>query len=140
MRILSVWNMLCLAVGAAGSAIASLLGGFDAGMATLLTFMCVDFVLGLICAAVFHVSTKTVGGALESRACFKGLCRKFAVLAVIAVACRLDVLLGVCYVRDAVIICYLVNEALSMIENLALMGVPIPDAVKSALEVMKNRK
>ncbi len=140
MKIIPVRQAICLAAGTAGGFIASLLGGFDAGMATLTIFMCVDFALGLIAAAVFGVSTKSEGGALESRACFKGLCRKFAVFAVIIMACRLDLLLGADYIRDAVIICYLVNETLSIVENLALIGVPVPEAVKNALEIMRNNK
>ena len=121
-----------------GSAVAALFGGFDAGIATLLLFQCTDFVLGLVCAAVFGKSTKSAGGALESRACFKGLCRKFGTLALILVACRLDLLLGVSYVRDTVVICYLVGEAISIVENLALMGVPVPDVVRRALEILRG--
>ena len=129
---------LCAALGAAGGAIAALFGGFDAGIATLLLFQCTDFMLGLTCAAVFGKSTKSAGGSLESRACFKGLCRKFGTLALIVVACRLDLLLGVSYVRDTVVICYLVNETISIVEKLALMGVPVPGVVRNALEVLKG--
>ena len=129
---------LCAVTGAVGSVLAALFGGFDAGVATLLIFQCTDFILGLTCAAVFRTSTKSAGGALESRACFKGLCRKFGTLALVLVACRLDLLLGVSYVRDAVVICYLVNETISIIEKLALMGVPVPEIIAHALEVLRG--
>ena len=66
MRILSV-------IGCVGSVIASLFGGWDAALVTLLIFMGVDYVTGLIVAGVFHTSEKTENGALESRAGWKGL-------------------------------------------------------------------
>lgn len=63
-------------VGAVGSAIASFFGGWDAGLTTLLIFMAVDYLSGLIVAGVFHKSNKTDTGSLESKTCWKGLCRK----------------------------------------------------------------
>ena len=127
------------AVAAVGCVITSLFGGFDKGIAILLIFMLLDFILGIIVAGVFGASNKTESGALESRAGWKGLCRKFGTLAVVLVACLLDNLMGSDYIRDAVVICYLCNEVLSIIENLALMGVPVPDKIKNALDVLKSK-
>lgn len=67
---------ICTAIGVAGSFIASMFGGWDAALATLVIFMAIDYVTGLIVAGVFHNSGKTENGALESRAGWKGLCRK----------------------------------------------------------------
>lgn len=63
---------ICTAIGVAGSFIASLFGGWDAALATLVIFMAIDYVTGLIVAGVFHNSGKTENGALESRAGWKG--------------------------------------------------------------------
>lgn len=60
---------ICAALGAVGSAAATLFGGWDAGLATLLIFMGLDYVSGLVVAGVFHTSTKTDTGTLESKAC-----------------------------------------------------------------------
>ncbi len=126
-------------VGMVGGLIASCFGGWTAGLTTLLIFMGIDFVTGLVCAAIFHKSTKTNSGALESRAGFKGLCRKGAVLLLVLVGYRLDLAIGTTYIRDAVCIAFTVNETLSIIENVGLMGVPIPEVLKKAIDVLKDK-
>ena len=83
------------AVGAAGSIIASLFGGWDTALVTLIIFMGVDYLTGLIVAGVFHNSEKTASGTLESRAGWKGLCRKGATLLVVLVAIPGVIILGV---------------------------------------------
>lgn len=69
-------NEICAAIGIVGGAIASLLGGWDTALQTLIIFMAIDYITGLIVAGVFHTSPKTKTGTLESRAGWKGLCRK----------------------------------------------------------------
>ena len=87
-------NMLCTVVGLVGSWLASLFGGWDTALSTLLIFMAVDYVTGLVVAGVFHRSKKTDTGKLESRAGWKGLCRKGASLLIVLVAYRLDIVIG----------------------------------------------
>lgn len=132
-------QMICTAIGAAGSFIASIFGGWDTALATLLIFMAVDYITGLLVAGVFHASPKSENGALESKAGFKGLIRKGLVLVVILVACRMDMLLGVNYIRDAACIAFIVNELISMVENFGLMGVPFPEPIKEAIELLQNK-
>ena len=67
---------ICTAVGVVGSAIAAAFGGWDQALVTLVIFMVIDYLSGLIVAGIFHNSRKTENGALESRAGWKGLCRK----------------------------------------------------------------
>ena len=131
-RILSV-------IGCVGSVIASLFGGWDAALVTLLIFMGVDYVTGLIVAGVFHTSEKTENGTLESRAGWKGLCRKGVTLLVVLVACRLDLMMGSNFIRDAVVIAFVANETISIIENAGLMGVPIPAVIVKAIGVLKKK-
>lgn len=126
-------------LGCAGSVIASLFGGWDAALVTLLIFMGVDYVTGLIVAGVFHTSEKTENGTLESRAGWKGLCRKGVTLLVVLVACRLDLMMGSNFIRDAVVIAFVANETISIIENAGLMGIPIPAVVVKAIEVLKKK-
>ena len=106
---------ICTAVGVAGGFIASLFGGWDAALTTLLIFMGVDYVTGLIVAGVFHRSQKSTDGALESRAGWKGLCRKGMTLLVVLVACRLDLVTGSTFIRDTAIIAFIANETISII-------------------------
>ncbi len=130
---------ICTAIGVVGSTIASFFGGFDAALITLLIFMGVDYATGLIVAGVFHKSEKTENGALESRAGWKGLCRKGVSLLVVLVACRLDMIMGSNFIRDATVIAFIANETISIIENAGLMGVPVPSVITKAIEVLKKK-
>lgn len=133
-------NILISIIGVIGSAIASAFGGWSTGLTTLVIFMAIDYLTGLIVAGVFHKSTKTETGTLESRAGFKGLCRKGAMLLVVLVAYRLDLAVGTAYIKDAVIIAFIANEAISIIENAGLMGVPMNDALKNAIDVLQKKE
>lgn len=130
---------ICALIGMGGSLIASLFGGWDAALVTLLIFMGIDYVTGLIVAGVFNASGKTATGALESHAGWKGLCKKGMTLLVVLVACRLDLMMGSNFIRDAVVIAFVANETISIIENAGLMGIPIPAVIIRAIEVLKNQ-
>ena len=132
-------NGLCTVIGTVGGFIASLFGGWDTALATLLIFMAVDYVTGLIVAGVFHKSQKTASGALESRAGWKGLCRKGTSLLVVLVAYRLDLVIGSNFVKDATIIAFIANETISIIENAGLMGAPSPAVIVKAIDVLKQK-
>ncbi len=132
-------ELLCLSIGVSGSVIAGLFGGWDAALLTLLIFMAIDYITGLVVAGVFHNSPKTENGNIESKAGWKGLCRKCMTLLFVLVATRLDVMLGAEYIRDGVCICFIVNETISIIENAGLMGVPIPKQIVNAIEILKNK-
>lgn len=132
-------NILISIIGVIGSAIASAFGGWTTGLTTLVIFMAIDYITGLIVAGVFHKSTKTETGTLESRAGFKGLCRKGAMLLVVLVAYRLDLAVGTAYIKDAVIIAFMANEAISIIENAGLMGVPMNDTLKNAIDILQKK-
>lgn len=130
---------ICTAIGVVGSVIASLFGGWDAALVTLVIFMAIDYVTGLLVAGVFHNSGKTENGALESRAGWKGLCRKCITLLMVLVATRLDLVTGTNFIRDAVVIAFIANETISIVENAGLMGINIPPAITSAIEVLKKK-
>lgn len=137
---MTVKEGICTGVGLLGSFIASLFGGWDTGLVTLLIFMGIDYVSGLIVAGVFHNSKKTESGTLESKAGWKGLCRKGMTLLFVLIAYRLDLALGVSYIRDAVIIGFMANELISIVENAGLMGLPLPDAITKAIDVLTQKK
>lgn len=134
-----VKNGVCTMVGVIGSLIASQFGGWDAALSTLILFMAVDYITGLVVAGVFHASPKSKDGALESRAGWKGLCRKGVTLLIVLVACHLDTVMGSNFIRDATVIAFIANETLSIIENAGLMGVPIPKALTGAIEILKQK-
>ena len=132
-------NAICTTAGAIGGVIASLFGGWDAGLATLVMFMAIDYVSGLVVAGVFHNSKKTSSGALESKAGWKGLCRKGMSLLFVLIAYRLDLAIGSNYIRDAVIIGFIVNETIGIVENAGLMGVPLPEVINKAIDILTSK-
>ena len=133
-----MWKKLSEFIAAIGGAIASFFVTMPPLVWILIAVMSIDYVTGLIVAGVFHTSPKTENGALESRAGWKGLCRKGVTLLVVLVACRLDMVMGSNFIRDAAIIAFIANETISIIENAGLMGVPIPAVVVKAIEVLKE--
>ncbi len=132
-------DILTAGVGALGGFMSWLYGGFSDAMLALIVFMALDYVTGLIVAGVFHKSSKTETGALESKAGWKGLCRKGMTLGIVMMAALLDRVMGTSYIRDAVIIGFIFNESLSILENAGLMGVSYPQSLKNALDLL-NRK
>lgn len=134
-----VKNGVCTMVGVIGSLIASQFGGWDAALSTLILFMAVDYITGLVVAGVFHASPKSKSGTLESRAGWKGLIRKGETLLIVLVACRLDAVMGSNFVRDAAVIAFVANETISIIENAGLMGLPIPEVIIKAVDILKQK-
>ncbi|MED9967674.1 MAG: phage holin family protein [Blautia sp.] len=126
-------------IGLAGSAVVSLFGGWDLCLQTLMLFMGIDWLTGgILLPAVFGKSPKSSNGALESRAGWKGLCRKVMTLFYVLIAARLDALMGTEYLRNAVCIGFIANEALSIVENAGLMGLPLPVGLKKAINILKD--
>ena len=123
----------------AGSALTELFGGWDMALETLLILMAADWITGgLLLPAVFGKSPKSPNGALESRAGWKGLCRKGMTLFYILIAARMDRLLGMDYIRNAVCIGFIANELLSIVENAGLMGVPLPAMIRKVIDILKE--
>ena len=122
-----------------GAWVSELFGGWDTAIVTLMLFMALDYISGLIVAGVFHDSDKTQSGKLDSAACWRGLLKKGMTLVVVLVAVRLDIVLGTSFVREAVVIAYIVNETISIIENAGRMGLPIPDALMKAIEQLQGK-
>ncbi len=122
-----------------GSAIAELFGGWDMALQTLVIFMAVDWITGgILLPGVFGKSPKSTNGAMESHAGWKGLCRKAMTLFYVLVAARLDALMHTDYLRDAVCIGFIANEALSIAENAGLMGLPMPSYIKKGIDILKT--
>lgn len=130
-------QMICTVLGLAGSMLAAAFGGWDTALIALVICMGVDYVSGSIVALVFHNSRKSETGAYNSTYGLKGLCKKGLMLLFVIVAVQVDRLMGSEYVRDAVCIGFCTNEVLSIVENLGLAGVPMPQAVVKALEQLQ---
>ena len=132
-------SIICSVIGTIGSAIAYVLGGWDASVITLFVFMGIDYLTGFILALVFHKSPKSKTGALDSKAGWKGLAKKGITILFVVIAVRLDLMLGTTYIRDAVCIAFIVNELISIVENAGLMGIPIPSIITKAIDILKSK-
>ena len=133
-------NLVCTSIGMVGAAVSTIFGGWSEALTTLLICMVIDYITGLVVAGVFHNSPKSETGALESNAGLKGLFRKAAMLLFVLIGHRLDLAVGTTYIRDAVCIAFIANEVLSLVENAGLMGVPIPEVLTNAIDVLKNKE
>ena len=127
------------ALGALGGFISSLFGGWDSALTTLVIFMAIDYVTGLLVAGVIKKSKKSENGALESRAGWKGLCRKGKTLLILLIAVQLDLAMESAFIRDGVVIAYVINEAISITENAGLMGMPVPSVIQKAIDVLQKK-
>lgn len=129
---------LCTIFGIIGSICAGFFGGWDASIKALLLFMLIDVILGFTCAGM-KKSSKSESGGLQSNACWIGLCRKFVTLMLVVVSVQLDAVLGVSYIRDAVCIAFMVNELISIVENVGLMGIKLPEPLMSAIDILQRK-
>ena len=130
---------VCTIIGTVGSVVANLFGGWSDDMITLVICMGIDFIMGLAIAGIFHKSSKTETGALDSKVGWKGLCKKGVTLLFVLIAYRLDILFNTEYIRTATIIGFIANEVISIVENAGLMGLPLPSVIVKAIDVLKNK-
>ncbi len=131
-------SAICTWIGVAGAFLASALGGWDAPLGSLVVFMAVDFATGLLAAGAGK-SPKTARGGISSAVIFTGLAKKTVILLLVLIGYRIDLVLGLGYVRNTVIIGFLANELISVVENAGLLGVPMPEVIKNVLEILKSK-
>ena len=139
MNAIQIKNGVLAALATVGTFVAHALGGWDAAMQVLVALMALDYLTGILVAAVWQRSNKSSTGALDSKAGFKGLCKKGMILLLVWLGVLLDNAFGTTYVRMAVIIFFIGNEGISFLENLGLMGVPFPEFLKKALEALRDQ-
>lgn len=127
------WNSIQLVFAAVGGWLGYFLGGYDGLLYALVVFMAADYITGIMCA----VSDKK----LSSEVGFKGICRKVLILMLVGIANLLDVqVIGTgAVLRTAVIFFYLSNEGVSLLENAAHLGLPIPEKLKAILAQLHDR-
>ena len=127
------WNTIQLIFAAMGGWLGYFLGGCDGLLFALMAFVVIDYITGVMCA----ISDKT----LSSEVGFKGICRKVLIFLLVGIGHIVDAQVigsgGV--LRTAVIFFYLSNEGVSLIENAAHLGLPVPDKLKAVLEQLHDR-
>ena len=129
-----IWTKLQMACAALGGWIGYFVGGMDGMLIALIVFMVLDYITGLMCAFMDKKLSSAVG--------FRGICKKVLILMLVGVANILDVhVIGTgSALRGAVVCFYLSNESLSLVENAAHIGLPVPERLKDVLAQLHNRE
>lgn len=127
------WNMVQMVFAGVGGWLGYFLGGNDGLLIALVLFATVDYLTGVMCAVSDKVLSSNVG--------FKGICRKVLIFLLVGIANILDVhVIGTGSVlRTAVIFFYISNEGVSLLENAAHLGLPVPEKIKAVLEQLHDR-
>ena len=127
------WNTIQLVFSAIGGWLGYFLGGCDGLLIALVVFVVVDYLTGVMCAIADHKLSSAVG--------FKGICRKVLIFLLVGIANILDVqvIRSGSVLRTAVIFFYISNEGVSLVENAAHLGLPVPDKLKDVLEQLHDR-
>ena len=132
-------SFFLIGLGAIGSVISELFGGWTSAMTTLVIFMLIDYITGILVAAVFKKSNKTEDGGLESKAGWKGLIRKFSTLLIVLISIRVNIIFNTTIISNCVVFTFLANELLSLLENVGLMGIPLPSVLTEVISVLNKK-
>lgn len=127
------WNTIQLIFAAVGGWLGYFVGGCDGLLYALIAFVVIDYLTGIMCAISDHTLSSEVG--------FRGICRKVLIFLLVGIANVLDihVLGNGSVLRTAVIFFYISNEGVSLLENAAHLGLPVPEKVKDVLEQLHGR-
>ena len=125
------WTTIQVVFAGIGGWLGWFLGGCDGLLYALLAFVVIDYVTGIMCAVVDKKLSSEVG--------FKGIFKKVLIFALVGIGHILDSRVIGSVMRTAVIFFYLSNEGVSLLENAAYLGLPIPQKLKSVLEQLHDR-
>lgn len=131
-RLSDIGHSICLLFATLGTLIANYLGGWDAQLYVLITFVITDYFTGLAVAIFVNKNVSSESG-------FKGICKKILIFALIGLCYMLDKAIGQDILRNLAIFFYVANEGISLLENTAKLGVSYPDKLKEVLEQLKNQ-
>ena len=115
------------------------IGGFDLFLEALLVCMVIDYAMGLTIAGVYQRSKKSDSGGLDSFVGWMGISKKITSLLFIIVGVELQKMTGVPGIREGIIIALVLNELISIIENAGLMGIPVPNVLIKAIDLLKEK-
>lgn len=127
------WNTIQLIFTGIGGWLGYFLGGWDGLLYALIAFVAIDYATGVMCAISNHTLSSEVG--------FKGICRKVLIFLLVGIGSILDahVIGSGSVLRTAVIFFYISNEGVSILENAARLGLPVPEKIKVVLEQLHDR-
>lgn len=127
-----MFNSISIAFGVIGGLIVSFLGGWDGLAITLVSFIVLDWITGLL-KAIYNKNLSSYTG-------FKGIIKKVVILIVVGVAVLLETNMGIPAIREIVMMFFIANEGISLLENVSQMGIPFPEKLKDILIQLRNKK
>lgn len=127
-----MFNSISVAFGVIGGLIVSFLGGWDGLAITLVSFIVLDWITGLL-KAIYNKNLSSYTG-------FKGIIKKVVILIVVGVAVLLETNMGIPAIREIVMMFFIANEGISLLENVSQMGIPFPEKLKEILIQLRNKK
>ena len=131
-------SIVSIVTGTIGSLLINLIGKPTDDLIILIVLMIIDLIVGFLISAIWQKSSKTDSGKLSSSVMFKGIIKKFFTLVIVVIAYQLDILLAMNVIRHIVIIAFIVEEVLSITENIAITGIKIPAVITKALDVLEK--
>lgn len=135
---IKIKSIVSFITGTIGSLLLNLIGEPTDDLLILIILMNIDLVVGFLISAIWQKSSKTDSGKLSSRVMFKGIVKKFLMLVIVVIAYQLDILLAMNVIRHIVIIAFIIEEILSVTENIAITGIKIPAIISKALDVLEK--
>ena len=135
---MKVKQVISLVIGALTTGLLKVIGEPTQDLKILLLLMVIDLIVGFTVSAVWHKSSKTKSGKVSSKAMFKGIVKKILTLVLVVVAYQIDILLGYNVIRHVAIIAFIVQEIISIIENIAITGIKSPEIITKALDVLER--
>lgn len=126
-------------MGLIGGLIFQVYGGWDNALTTLLCFVMLDYITGVIVATFYKNSLKSTNGGFNSSIGIKGIFKKIMIFVFVAIAYRLDILLDSNFVMTSSVIAFIINELLSIIQNSSLMGFDVPKVFTKAIDMLKEK-
>ena len=131
-------KFFCYVLGVLGSFISCVHGKCDIPLRTLILFMIIDYISGILIAVFFKKSPKSEKGTLKSAVGWKGICKKGMMLIYVFVGVHLDILMNNDYIGNTICIGFIVNELISIIENAGIMGIPMPTVLKNIIDILNE--
>ena len=131
-------SIVSIITGTIVSLLINLIGQPTDDLIILVVLMIIDLIVGFLISAIWQKSSKTDSGKLSSSVMFKGIIKKFFTLVIVVIAYQIDILLAMNVIRHIVIIAFIVEEVLSITENIAITGIKIPTIITKALDVLEK--
>ena len=131
-------KFFCYVLGVLGSFISCVHGKCDIPLRTLILFMVIDYISGILIAVFFKKSPKSERGTLKSEVGWKGIGKKGMMLIYVFAGVHLDILMNNDYIGNTICIGFIVNELISIIENAGIMGIPMPTVLKNIIDILNE--